>query len=232
MNDKLPPPAPTYDSTITTAQPPKGIYAAIAAAMQDIGPIGKTQTADTGKFKYTYRGIEDVYNKVHPIMVKHGIMSRSETLDVEVRTVDKMYNGKVDGKESIVLWSVRYYFFCADGSEIPTDVIAEGKDPSDKAAGKAMSYAHKYAICQMFSIPFEGMPDTDTGKPDVDEPDASLRDRVLDMIAKATDEKTLAGYEHRATTMVQSDEMTAGAWDTINKAIAAKRSLLQHTPSG
>ncbi len=210
MNDKL---------------PPKGVYAAIAAAMKDIGPIGKTQTADTGKFKYKYRGIDDVYNAVHPIMARHGIMSRAETLELQTSSTEKIYNGKPTGQfETTVIWSVRYWFFHADGSQLFTDVIGEGKDPGDKASGKAMSYAHRTALCQMFCIPFENMPDTD--KTDVEEPDTALRDRVLDMISKATDAKTLAGYEHRAATMVQSDEMTPGACDEICEAIKARRDAL------
>ena len=189
------------------------IYKAIGEAMQEVGPIAKGKTT-TGGARFRFRGIDDVYNAVHPIFVKHGIFSRSETLDLKLNA---------DGKNSIFVWSVRYYFVSTDdGSQIATDVIAEGRDTTDKAAGKAMAYAHKYAICQLLSIPYERIEDNDGG--------ASanpLRGVILNQIAEAETKSRVNALVERAEELHAEGKVSADLLADAKAAAAERRKVIK-----
>lgn len=127
----------------------KAIHKAILSIMRDIGAIGKEGTNEQQKFPY--RRLEDVYNRVQPLMRKYGIYSVSEIVACERQE-------RKTSKGNPLLYSVltvKYTFYAEDGSCVATEVVGEGMDSGDKASSKAMSVAHKYAICQMLAIPFD-----------------------------------------------------------------------------
>lgn len=137
------------------------IYSAMCAAMKDIGAITKGRTNTQQGFKF--RGIDDVYNELHDILAKHKIFTVPEVLDsrTEERTTR---NG---GALIYRILTMRYTFFCEDGSSVSCVVTGEGMDSGDKAANKAMSIAHKYALFQTFLIPTEDEKDPDAQSHDV-----------------------------------------------------------------
>ena len=49
------------------------IYQAISAVMADVEAIKKDK--DNRQQGFKFRGIDDVYNAVHPILAKHGVFS-------------------------------------------------------------------------------------------------------------------------------------------------------------
>ena len=142
----------------------KGIYKAIADAMQDIQPIAKASRNTQQGFQF--RGIDQVMNELNPILTKHRIFVYPEVINTE-------RSERQTGKGSILLYSIltiKYHFAHEDGSEICVTVVGEGMDSGDKASNKAMAIGMKYACLQMFCIPTEDMPD-----PDAETPPASSR---------------------------------------------------------
>lgn len=132
------------------------IYELIAKAMAEVGAIGKDKVNQQQGFKY--RGIDQVYNSLYPVMAKYGLFITPEIIDHkrEERTSTKTYNGQT--KVSTLLYSiitVRYTVYAPDGSFVQMTVIGEGMDSGDKATNKAMSIAMKYAMFQLFMIPTE-----------------------------------------------------------------------------
>lgn len=133
------------------------IHEAIADIMAQVPAITKERRNQAQG--YNFRGIDDVYIAVHPLFVRHGVFSVPNVL--EERTEER-----VTTKGSALIYRVlriRYDFFARDGSSITATVIGEGMDSGDKAANKAMSVAHKYAIMQILAIPTE-----ETVDPEVD----------------------------------------------------------------
>ncbi|QQP86905.1 ERF family protein [Entomomonas asaccharolytica] len=128
----------------------KNIYQAMACVMADIEAIGKDKRNEQQNFNY--RGIDDIYNVIHPILSKYGIFTAPEVLEQSrtERTTNK--NGKVSVLAFVNI-KVKYTFWCKDGSHLDCVVAGEGMDSGDKATAKAMSIAHKYALLQTFSIP-------------------------------------------------------------------------------
>lgn len=142
----------------------KNIFQAIAAIMEEISAIGKDKVNQKQGFKF--RGIDDVYNALHPLMAKHKVFTVPEVVSKE-STFETSQNGNKLFYERLM---VRYTFFADDGSSFQATVYGIGMDSGDKAANKAMAIAHKYVLLQVFAIPTEDMadPDKETPPPSVD----------------------------------------------------------------
>jgi hypothetical protein len=140
------------------------IFQAIAAIMEEVSAIGKDKQNVKQGFKF--RGIDDVYNALHPLLAKHKVFTVPEVLTKE-STFETSQSGNKLFYERLM---VRYTFFADDGSSFQATVYGIGMDSGDKAANKAMAIAHKYVLLQVFAIPTEDMvdPDADTPPPSVD----------------------------------------------------------------
>lgn len=154
---------------------PTGIYQAMAAILAEIPSIGKdNRNKDQG---FQYRGIDDVYNALHPLLARHKVFMAPTVLS---RTSEDRAT-KNGGALQCVTLSVEYRFFHADGSSISCTVMGEGRDTSDKATNKAMAAAHKYALLQTFCIPTEdiGQDDPDAETPEPVQPKRDARPQVM-----------------------------------------------------
>lgn len=128
------------------------IYGAIVSIMENIGAIEKKRTAKGNKFSYTYRGIDDVFNALQPLMIKFKVFCLPKLRNID-STVEA--SGSLVMKRSII--TMDYHFVSAeDGSEIVVSIAGEGVDNGDKSLSKAFSTAFKYACFQLFCIPTEG----------------------------------------------------------------------------
>lgn len=132
------------------------IYAAMINILRDVKAIGKDKQT-SGFASFNYRGIDDVYNALNPVMAKHGVFCVPELIDSnrEERTNTK------DKVVAYVTVKVRYTFYAEDGSSVSCVVAGEGMDSGDKATPKALSIAMKYALFQTFCIPTEELADPD-----------------------------------------------------------------------
>jgi hypothetical protein len=94
---------------------------------------------------------EDLIAKVRPVLVEYGIMWHPIEIEVlhhgELPTGD----GKVR-KYSLVRTVVQFSTTDADPCFINVPVISEALGSDDKSAGKAMTYADKYAIMALLSL--------------------------------------------------------------------------------
>jgi hypothetical protein len=131
------------------------IYKKISLIMQGIEAIKKDKTNSIQKFKF--RGIDDVYNALNPLLKEHGVFSVPTVLE-QTREERSTKSG---GSLIYTILKIKYTFYAEDGSNIECVVIGEGMDSGDKASNKAMSIAHKYAYLQIFSIPTEDAIDPD-----------------------------------------------------------------------
>ena len=138
-----------------TISEPKMIYELIGKAIGKIGAIGKDQMNLQQKFKY--RGIDQVYNALNPVMAELGIFICPEVLDMK-REERETKNGTV---LTYTILTMKYTVYAPDGSHITMTVMGEGMDSGDKGCNKAMSIAMKYAMFQLFCIPTEEMKDPD-----------------------------------------------------------------------
>lgn len=141
-------------------QNPGAIFKAIQAVMLEVEAIPKDRTNVGQGFKF--RGIDDVYNSLHPLLAKHGVFSTSTILN-------RSYSESTSKSGTTMverILSIRYRFYATDGSFVETEVDGEAMDSGDKTSNKAMAVAHKYALMQLFCIPTADEKDTDLESPE------------------------------------------------------------------
>ena len=134
------------------------VYAAVAEVTRAIGRVGIGKRSGGG-LKFAYRSIEDVLAAINPLLREHNLVIYPERIDLEP---EQTFNTQRGGIQRLVRATITYRFVSTeDGSSFTAQALGEGMDSSDKASGKAMSYAYKYAMFQTFCIPVVGMPDPD-----------------------------------------------------------------------
>jgi len=139
-------------------KPLPAVYTAIANVMRDVGQEGISKDRKNQQQGYSFRGIDDVYNALAPILARHQliIVPRVLTRDKTEQTTAK------GGLLFYVVVHVEFEIVCAvDGSRITASTYGEAMDSADKATNKAMSAAYKYMAMQTFCIPTEGDNDAD-----------------------------------------------------------------------
>lgn len=142
------------------------IYEAITKVMADVESIGKNKK---NTFQgYVFRGIDDMYNAIHPALVKNGVFCCPQVVKAESFEIRKT-KGNEEQINFRVLLTVNHKFYAHDGSFIEVITLGEGIDTSDKASNKAMSAAMKYAFIELLSIPTEDIADSDADSPMMDE---------------------------------------------------------------
>lgn len=135
------------------------VYKAINAVQSELSKTGitkdRTNTQGSG---YKFRGIDDVYNSIAPLLAKYGLCILPRVL---ARSVTERQS-KSGGALFYVTVEAEFDFVCAeDGSKHTVKTFGEAMDSGDKATNKAMSAAYKYAAFQAFSIPTESDNDAD-----------------------------------------------------------------------
>jgi hypothetical protein len=134
------------------------VYQAIAAVMEDVGREGIAKGRRNQQQGYSFRGIDDVYNALAPILARHHLIIVPRVLTRE-KTEQTTAKG---GILFYVVVQVEFDIVCAvDGSRITACTWGEAMDSADKATNKAMSAAYKYMAMQTFCIPTEGDNDAD-----------------------------------------------------------------------
>jgi hypothetical protein len=135
------------------------IFASIVSIMRELEAVGKGKENKAQGYKF--RGIDEVYNAVNPLMSKHGVFTVPEVLD----TKREERSTKSGGSMTATYLTMRYTFFAGDGSSVAAIVAGEGMDSGDKSTNKAMAVAHKYALVQVFAIPTEDAKDPENDNP-------------------------------------------------------------------
>jgi hypothetical protein len=149
------------------------VYGAIEAVMRDVGQKGIAKDQKNKQQDYKYRGIDDVYNAIAPLLAQHHLVIVPRVINRE-KTERETKNGSV---LFYVVVQVEFDIICAlDGSRHVASTWGEAMDSGDKATNKAMSAAYKYMAMQTFCIPTEGDNDADATSHDEIKPDAGASD--------------------------------------------------------
>lgn len=134
------------------------VYKAIAEVMATIGKEGIAKDRKNDQQGYNFRGIDDVYNALAPILSSAGLCILPFVKDRQVTERQTQRGGVL----FYVTVAVDFALVSAiDGSHHTISVVGEAMDSGDKATNKAMSAAYKYACMQAFCIPTEGDNDAD-----------------------------------------------------------------------
>ncbi len=147
------------------ADTPK-VYAAIAAVAGALSEQGIGKEQKNKAQGYDFRGIDDLYNVLGPILADQElsilprVLSR-ETIEGKTAKGTVSFHTILDVEFDIVS--------AADGSMHTVRTQGEALDTSDKSVNKALIAAYKYLVFIMFCIPVKGMADADKDSPEVAE---------------------------------------------------------------
>jgi hypothetical protein len=135
------------------------VYEKIAAITAELSKIGISKDSKNQSQGYAFRGIDQVYGALSPLLAKHGLCILPRVKD---REVIERQNRQGTALFYVTL-TVEFDFVAAeDGSKHTVVTVGEAMDSGDKASNKAMSAAYKYAAFQTFCIPTEGDNDADS----------------------------------------------------------------------
>ena len=180
------------EEPVRDEQDGKMIYRLIGEAIGKIGAIGKNRKNQQQGFMY--RGIDQVYNALNPVMAELGIFFVPEVLDMK-RDERTNKNGTV---LTYTILTMKYTAYAPDGSSVSMTVMGEGMDSGDKGCNKAMSVAMKYAMFQLFCIPTEEMKDPDADVYEVMLKGANVRPQNAAQQASVTKADTMPAPQPQA----------------------------------
>lgn len=188
------------------------VYKAIVAVAADIAKTGIGKDRKNDQQGYKFRGIDDVYNEMAPLLSKHGLC-------ILPRVINREVTERTNAKGTALFYvnvDMEFDFVAAeDGSIHVVRTCGEAMDSADKATNKAMSAAYKYAAFQAFCIPTEGDNDADATTHAV-QPKAPAKP------APKLDMKIVEQFK-AATTM---DEVAA-VWTSIDVGLRADYSAIK-----
>jgi len=186
------------------------IYKAINAVQTELSTIGITKDHTNSQGSgYKFRGIDDVYNAISPLLAKHGLCILPRVLTREC--VER--SSKAGAALFYVTVEVEFDFVSAeDGSKHTVKTFGEAMDSGDKATNKAMSAAYKYAAFQAFSIPTESDNDADASTHVVQSTEATIKAILADIEACTTHDQLkeafFTGIKAAGNNQIARDQIT------------------------
>ncbi len=133
------------------------IYEAISKITQKLPAIPKTHQGQGVNYKF--RGIDDIYQVLQPLMAEYQVNAWPEVLTERYETVTT----KSGGTATRCFMKVKWKFVCAADPKTAeyVTIASEALDTSDKATNKALTASDKYACLLLFKIPTEEPKDTE-----------------------------------------------------------------------
>ena len=138
----------------------KEISKAILAVMDQVKGIDKSMTVGSGN--YSYKGVSDqvVKEVLQPAMVKNGLSIVPTDVQAKV-TTERWDEGGRQKQSTFTEVTTKYLLLHSSGESIELAGYGHGVDNQDKGAGKATTYALKYALLYTFLIPTGKIDDAD-----------------------------------------------------------------------
>jgi len=130
----------------------KKVYAAISAVAKEMATVGISKDRVNQQQQFAFRGIDQVYNALAPMLAKHGLVILPRITE---RTVTERTTQRGGVLFYVVVRAEFDFVSTEDGSLHTVITYGEAMDSGDKATNKAMSIAYKYAAFQTFCIPTE-----------------------------------------------------------------------------
>lgn len=149
----------------------KNIFQRMAAITEELTAVAKNLSVGEGRSSYKAVGEADVLKAVKPLEYKHGVysypVSRKIVSERILESEKESYGKIVKSTRFQMRIDTVYRFVNVDKPDdfIEVTSYGDGVDSQDKAPGKAMTYADKYALLKAYKIITGEDPDQDPSKP-------------------------------------------------------------------
>lgn len=135
------------------------VYEAINKVQTALSKEGISKSRKNQQQGYSFRGIDEVYNTLSPILAECGLCILPRMIN---RVCVERQSAKGGALFNVTVEAEFDFVSAEDGSKHTVRTFGEAMDSADKATNKAMSAAYKYAAMQAFAIPTEGDNDADS----------------------------------------------------------------------
>lgn len=217
------------------------VYAAINAIAGELAMRGISKTHTNEIDGYKYRSIDDVLDRLAPLLAKHRLC-------VLPRALERIVTERADERNRLLLQvALRVSFTVTsvdDGSSHTIEAYGEALDGGDKATAKAMSAAYKSAMVQTFCIPISGAEDPDrtshklSGHVHVAEPPQGWTQWALDIqdvVSVCESEQAIATVQERYRELLKALSREQPAlYEELGREFTIRRELLHeraHAPT-
>lgn len=139
---------------------------AIVSVMKEIKGIEKSMTVGSGNNSYKGVSDKDVKNAIGKSMEKNGLCmvptGIEPTLQIDRWTETGGQYGDKQKQSVFTSVKTKYLLLHESGEYMEISGYGHGTDSQDKAAGKATTYALKYALLYTFMVPTGKIDDADS----------------------------------------------------------------------
>ena len=150
------------------------IFERLSLITAEIGVVEKNLEVQVNK-NSSYKAVSerDVLDAVKPIEQKYRVYSypaSRQIVDRDILTKESEYQGKVTRSNTLFMRVETVYRFVNIDNPtefIETTVYGDGLDTGDKATGKAMTYADKYALMKAYKLSTGDDPDKEASPENV-----------------------------------------------------------------
>ncbi len=198
---------------------PTEVYKAIAAVQGELAKEGISKSRKNQQQGFAYRGIDDVYAALAPLISKYNLC-------ILPRVVSRESSERTSAKGGVLFYNAITIDFdlvsSIDGSKHTVTAVGEAFDSGDKSIGKAQSYAYKAMAFMLFAIPVEGQ-DNDPDATSHEVSPVITENQARDLLAlieeaQADVNKFCAYYKIKSVTGLPSAKFEAAV-----KALESKR---------
>lgn len=192
------------------------VYKAICAITEEMSKTGISKDGTNQKQGYKFRGIDQVYGALSPLLAKHKLC-------VLPRVVDRSVTEQTSQSGNVLFYTtlkVEFDFVSADdGSKHTVCTVGEAMDSGDKSSNKAMSAAYKYACFQAFCIPTEGDNDADASSHEVVRPDTREINKYSTRITEAVSKENVELVKQLVAECKQDQAFWTNVWTTLGRPV-------------
>ena len=149
------------------AEKKMNIYQRLSNVTTELGHVAKNLNVGWGDNSYKAVSEVDVLNAVKPLEDKHGVYSFPlERTIVDHGVITSIDSKRKEKKQFYLRVETKYRFVNVDNPSEYIDITSygDGLDSGDKATGKAMTYADKYALLKAYKISTGDDPDKDASQ--------------------------------------------------------------------
>jgi hypothetical protein len=134
------------------------IYEKLLKITEELGYVAKNLSVGN---QYKAVGEGDVLAAVKPLEIKHGVYSHPLSREIVFQDVLEEDKGTYTKTTFFMRVKTTYRFVNVDlpSEFVDIDTFGDGVDSLDKAPGKAMTYADKYALLKAYKIQTGDDPD-------------------------------------------------------------------------
>lgn len=209
------------------------VYRAINAVARDLAGSGIAKRHRNAQDDYQYRSIDDVLNRLSPLLAKHKLC-------VLPRVLERLMTDRAGhGEQLLVNVALKVAFdlvSSTDGSSHVVESFGEALDAGDKATAKAMSSAYKHVMLQAFCVPVSQIEDADASSYTLNrsartsepvEGWAQWSAGILDIISSCASQQALERLQSRQRPLFQQlSRERPDLYATIGDAFLAQAEVL------